>query len=704
MKAPHASTLLIVINIAVLLNSPLLFAQAVNVDSSTVSAQIEVLDEFQAEQERLKNLIANRPPAYVDKVMYSTDLNEPELTEESLQPEGVRSYFLESRWYTRQLNNTQQTKNTYQDGSLRGEYRQKTLNYGEWIAQGEIREQNNNYNNSAHRSSMQHLTLLNNDLPLTDTTQADSALGSFNMNNTKAFERQARFSLGTNSVRGIGTRIKGQNFELRAGAGKRGKWDSIPYTNFPTNQGALQWLGYSYDFNDKWQTGIQFNHATQVMNSDNEPSTVKSLAATLNYQPQTNEPRSNQARITLIKSQQNQHSAQGFLAEGLLQKGHYSHEWGLFFSEPNLYFGSNLIADNNRGLYWRTGYYSHHLTTGAGFDLEQQKKLDSTLVKSLNFNINFQRKLNLKQTISGNFNYHYNDYTNGIQHNPNNSMSANLSYEYQTANNGLSRVNINLKRQEQIVTNDRAATGEEINWEQEWQNTDTIDKPSFSTALGIAQDRSTTRTIYPTAAINMRHWFNDEWSVNTNLHYSARHGNLSTSQGLSGSLSTERTLANALHIGATLTLNEAKVEEANSLLNTAKIQRNHDKALNIYMRWDGGRGRPFNTLGKKIGNKNGFGTIRGTIFADLNQDGKQQLNEQGMANIELLLDERYNVSTDSNGHYQFYAVTVGEHSLSVNLDSVPLPWGMRDNNHFTVPVPLRNQVYQPIPLINLKGN
>ena len=144
MKASYYTLFSALIYTTTLLSSPILLAQAVNIESSTVNAQIEVLDEFQAEQARLKNLVANRPAAYIDKVMSTEPANDAIIEDDSKQPEGVRSYFLESRMYSRTSDNSQQTKSSNQNWSLQGEYRQQTLNYGEWMVQGEIRNQENN--------------------------------------------------------------------------------------------------------------------------------------------------------------------------------------------------------------------------------------------------------------------------------------------------------------------------------------------------------------------------------------------------------------------------------------------------------------------------------------------------------------------------------------------------------------------------------
>lgn len=430
--------------------SSIVLAEALIIEDGTVNAQIEVLDEYQAEQERLKALINNQPPAYVDKVMKQGNLtSDSETVDDRTQPEGLRSYYLESRMYTRDSNNLANASTSTNDWTLRGEYRQQTLNYGEWIAQGEIHNQT--IDNTAYedkKSKQNRLTLLNHDLPLTSAIKADSALGDFNGGITESLERQARFSLGNSNVRGVGTRIKGETFELRAGSGKRGVWESTPYASFRESQGTLQWLGYSKELSKNINTGLQYNRATQVKSNDTElTTTLDSLAATINYQPKATETRSTQARLTGVKSKSLEgKTSQGLFAEGAFYQGHYYHEWGTFFSEPDLYFGNNLLADDNRGGYWRTSYHSSHLNTGMGIDIDETPAtIENAGNKRVSLNVNAQKRLDLNNTLSGNITYHHNDYdqVNGNSTKAQ-SLNTHLSYERKTAHNGTTRLNLQL--------------------------------------------------------------------------------------------------------------------------------------------------------------------------------------------------------------------------------------------------------------------
>lgn len=685
-----------------------LMCHALTVDNGTVTAQIEELDTFQAEQERLKAEIADKPPAYVDKVMDDSPLtfeNTNAATTE--EPEGLRSYYLDNRTYLRESTSQSGYKNQHYSYALRGEYRQQTLNYGELVAQLEIQTQKliESWTNKTTEQVQQKLTLTSYDLPLTETITSDNYVGDFNGGITEALSRQARFSLGNSTVRGVGTKLKHKKFEIRAGFGKRGVWDSTPTPSFNVSTGTSSWLGYSHKLNDNWQTGIQYNKSTDINNADTK-LTVHSMAATLNYQHQPKEARTTQARLTLLKSQHTDgttnNSSQGFFSEGAFYQGHYYHEWGLFFSEPNLYFGNNLIADNNKGAYWRTSYQSNQINWGVGIDTEKTNHLQ-TSTHTTGVNLNLQKRLDLNSTLSTQFNYHFNSANQDSTSNRTNAINATISYERKLANKGTSRIYLNIHRQEQIVANSNNATGEELSWEQTWTDSQTIEQTAITTTLGIAQDRSTTRTLYPTAGINMRGWLNKDWSINSNLRYSARRGNLSTSQGLAGTVAVERRIDSHWQLGASASLNQAKIETTSTLLNTASIYRTRDKSVNFYLRWDGNYGKPFTTQGTAQ-NKMGYGSIKGLIFADLNRDGKQQADETGIANIEVLLDGRHAARTDNNGYFSFYATPTGQHQLSINLDTVPLPWGSpNDKNELDLNVPLRGYLTPIIPLVKIQG-
>jgi len=227
-------------------------------------------------------------------------------------------------------------------------------------------------------------------------------------------------------------------------------------------------------------------------------------------------------------------------------------------------------------------------------------------------------------------------------------------------------------------------------------------RPEFTTTLGYARDRSEGEAqTYPTAGIIFRYWPDADWSVGGNLHYSSRSGNLSTSRGLSGSLSTERNLGSGWRLGASANLNQAVVNISGSTINTPSVSRSNDKSAFVFLRYEGSDGTSYQPLGLKTQGAAGSGSIVGTVFFDINRDDLQQTNELGVPNVEVLLDGRYRVSTDREGRFEFPLVATGIHQLSLKLESVPLPWGSNQDGGLIVNVPLRGKSTSAIPVVRL---
>jgi hypothetical protein len=68
----------------------------------------------------------------------------------------------------------------------------------------------------------------------------------------------------------------------------------------------------------------------------------------------------------------------------------------------------------------------------------------------------------------------------------------------------------------------------------------------------------------------------------------------------------------------------------------------------------------------------------GSLFFDENGDGVRQANERGAPNVLITLDDRQSALTDSDGRFQFPLVPAGRHRVRVQVDKVPLPWGLED--------------------------
>jgi hypothetical protein len=108
----------------------------------------------------------------------------------------------------------------------------------------------------ANEQQNMRVTARNLGLPVTPETLADTSVGDISSEVTDAFGRSYRLSLGTSPVRGVGTRVYNDTFDLRAGSGKRGELAGGPYPGFETTQGDVAWLGYTHKFTDKVVAGV----------------------------------------------------------------------------------------------------------------------------------------------------------------------------------------------------------------------------------------------------------------------------------------------------------------------------------------------------------------------------------------------------------------------------------------------------------------
>lgn len=254
------------------------------------------------------------------------------------------------------------------------------------------------------------------------------------------------------------------------------------------------------------------------------------------------------------------------------------------------------------------------------------------------------------------------------------------------------------------MANGVAATGEELEWEQDWITARyETQRPELTTTVGVARDRSEGQSeLKPTAGLRMRVWPDADWSIGASLRYTARNSNLATSRGLSGTLETEKVLSGGWRLGASASLNQAVVNVSGAFYQSQPLlSRSNDKQFAVYLRWEGVSGSSVRGPGLRTGGAVGGGSLDGVIYFDANRDGVQQAGENGVPKVEVLLDGRYRVTTDAAGRFEFPLVSTGPHRLTIQSESVPLPWGVADEQGTRVEVPLRGQATSRIPVVRV---
>ncbi len=373
------------------------------VSAQTTVAQVQSLDRFEAEQERLRERLKDQPAGYEDKFFSNEALQviDAEAVAVEAQPPGARSVVVESRLESNRQSVASQPGLSETGLGLRVEYRHETMNHGEWILQADARQRTSQGNDfgtlsayglSTDAKNGQRVTLRNLSFPVTPFVLADSNLGDISSEVTDGLTRGQQFSLGNSIVRGASAHAFSREFDLRAGVGSRGQMAGGPYPGYEETQGETAWLGYTRRFDEKRYAAVQVNHAngapalfTSSGNTEVDAENTTSVAAALGYGYTLDNDGDKRIRLTLMHSQTQPNgnspsrSANGTYLDGGLRIARYRHEAGLYAASPALQFGDQWVADGNRGLYWRVYRDGLRVNWGMGASHDRQKSLNAAL-------------------------------------------------------------------------------------------------------------------------------------------------------------------------------------------------------------------------------------------------------------------------------------------------------------------------------------
>ena len=80
------------------------------------------------------------------------------------------------------------------------------------------------------------------------------------------------------------------------------------------------------------------------------------------------------------------------------------------------------------------------------------------------------------------------------------------------------------------------------------------------------------------------------------------------------------------------------------------------------------------------------------VFLDANRSGAQEASEAGAPGVTVTLDGRYVSRTDAQGRFEFDFVATGTHVITVQNETLPLPWSVEDDGKTKVEVRVRDTV------------
>ncbi len=563
--------------------------------------------------------------------------------------------------------------------------RRETLNFGDFYLDAGVR----NTSSAPGDVSVDHrdgarFTLYQEHFPVAEGWSADSSLGVARTPASNLINSSYRIFLPTSLFSGATTVISDIAQSVTAYAGHLGRLEGSAIQTFDSTAGDVAGLGYARRFGP-WSVGGQaISLRRDPLMRDHEAASVAveygSLGDLVHHKAQ------------LVRDSD---SNFGAWFDGDVTSGWLRQRFGLFHLDPQLAWGDGLLANDQRGAYWRADYRLLRYTMSGGLDLNQTNVRDDpskAATRSGTAYGTFSLRLDRNLTVGGGLSYEqaHNRFTDS----PRASTLNGNAYASWTTPWGLSRFDLSTFR-----ATSSGQPGDDIDtfsWSQEWPALEQVRFTSTMTySRESAQDARTRRSSVGLSA---------HGAPLSDLSWDASvvYGRVENSLGAENdfNVSATATWQVAANWSALAQLSVNTFDPVPPLPGSAVLPVQRDKRFLLGVRYEAASGTPYRALG--LQNGGGSGRLAGVVFFDDNGDGLRQPTERGAANITVYLDGRFPVTTDSQGRFSFPAVAPGSHGLRILNESLPLPWSVSDERPLTADVPLRGEANVEIPLTKIR--
>lgn len=634
----------------------------------------------------LKSTISTTIPAgqrYVDQVLDDTPLRITTASApgpDAKEPAGRRFMGVDYKLYAR--DSTGAGRSTEQGLALR--YRRETLDFGELHFDGELR----NYRPSdrdtlPERTLGNRYTLSQYRYALTERWQMDSALGMVRSNVSPLIGNSFRLQLPSSVMRGMSGTLQGADSEWRFSSGQLGKLSGVAAQELDIAKGSLHSIGYTRRVDGNWSLGAMVNS----LDGHDTVASHQSAAGVAQYWSSDRQRRFQLRALTDSKGRA------GAWFDADEKYGPLQNRYGVYRIDPNTLWTDVVILNDQQGAYWRSDYRMPRYTLAGGADFTDNNIRNDTsrpgnrtasgfvsgfwrLDRTLNWNANAsishgQPKFNVPGAAS--------------------STTSNLNTAVaKTLDWGVTRVQLTHTQTDSAVIPAREDT---VRWDHDWspsstRHFSTILSHTWATNNGADSTRAT-------AGLVFRHMINPSFRWDGNLSFTRVNDSLRSSDNninaaINGAWNFNRDWS------AQLQLIWNRIDNTNP----AAPVYTRDRTVLLTLRYEISGGTPLPQTGLATGGL-GTGRISGRVFFDDNGDGLRQATERPVAGLTVLLDGRYRAITDNEGRFEFGPVPTGTHEITVQVERVPLPWGLLDESPRRANVPLRGEAVVEIPLNKL---
>lgn len=524
-------------------------------------------------------------------------------------------------------------------------------------------------------------------LPLDGGWFANHNAGDINTVSTRLARGTGRVSVPATPIRGVGGQwYLNDAVDLNAAAGRTGLFSGLDAVGFQTSGGSIGSAGAQFRLptGDALGAGSRTDAAFQLIDGKNisdgagfgnalntrayfaaaswEGAAPWGTGVATGYGSPSDRVGGLRMQANVVRSD----STQGGVATGLwLDAAWRTERWrttaGVFRFEPNLRWGTTVLASDLQGVYWQADTSTRQWQAGYAVELSDSVSRagagSSASGRSAFINVNGRYLLDSRNSVGAALSFRA--ITSPGQ-------SAQLSWS-RASDWGQTQWRADLANASGVRTT-------RLGVDQSWP---VVLPATFGTSL--AWERMS-GNVSPTTGLiwgilgTLSPW--SQWSLDGSVR-GARRSDGGESVNANVGVSWQP------YIGWSLTLRytESRGQEplpalVVSALTAATQQAiattQTNRSIQLLLRYEDRAGTSTAPLGGLPGT--GSGGLTGTVFFDADSNGRREASEGGVPGVTVILDRRYVTRTDSQGRYEFPYVAAGEHLIEVSPDNVPLPW------------------------------
>jgi SdrD B-like domain len=555
-----------------------------------------------------------------------------------------------------------------------------TPNYGSLSVNANLVEQRTDASGSLVRESGSTWRIDQRAFPLEGGWFANNSIGDISTGGTALSRGIGRVSVPSSPIRGLSTQLfLNDEVDLNASAGRTGLFNGFDVAGFETSAGRIASAGGQLRLpyaigggrSDAAFQLIDGQNISDGAGFGNAQNTRGFYAATswegmapwasssmgLGYGPASDRVGGLRMQANAVQSNGNRDgSGSGLWADAAWRTDRWRNTAGVFRFDPNLRWGTNVLASDLQGVYWQADTSTRQWQYGFTAELSDSVSGSGT-GRSAFLNLNGRYRLDSRNSVGASVN---------LRTISSPGQAVQLSWD-RTGDWGQTQWRADAANSAGIHT---VRFGVDQNWP--------LALPaSFITSLAFER---TTRNLSPGNGVIWGLLATtsplQNWALDASLR-SARYSDGGDSLNANVGLSWQPTANWSLMLRYTESRGQEPLSTlVVSALTAATLQAitatQTSRSLQLLLRYEDRAGTANAPLGGSPGS--GAGSLSGTVFYDADSDGKRQASEGGVPGVSVILDRRYVIRTDAAGRYEFPFVSAGDHLIEVSSDNVPLPW------------------------------